>query len=264
MKAVILCGGKGTRLREETEYKPKPMVTIGKMALLWHIMKIYSYYGINDFILCLGYKGEMIKDYFLNFETWSNDFTLKLRCKPDEKIIHHNQECLEDWNITFADTGQDSMTGSRVAQIKKYLGGIGEDEDFFVTYGDGVSDIDIKKLYEFHKEKGRIATLTGVHPASHYGVLETDGDIVKSFKEKPRLDGMVSGGFFVFNKKVFDYLSEDKNCVLEDEPLKRLAINNQLAVYQHGGFWYSVDTYKQYEELSKMCEDGNMPWKVWV
>lgn len=263
MKAVILCGGKGTRLREETEYKPKPMVLIGKMSLLWHIMKIYSHYGCNDFILCLGYKGEMIKDYFLHFEEWANDFTLKLRGKPDEKIIHHDQAGLENWNITFAETGQDSMTGSRVAQIKKYLGGIGEDEDFFVTYGDGVADININKLYEFHKAQGRIATLSGVHPSSRYGVIETDGDKVLQFKEKPRLGGMINGGFFVFSKKVFDYLAEDKNCILEQEPLKGLARDGQLSFYRHEGFWYCVDTYKEYEELNKMWEEGSCPWKVW-
>lgn len=260
MKVVILCGGKGTRLREETEYKPKPMVTIGSMPLIWHIMKTYSFYGYNDFILCLGYKGEMIKDYFLHFEEWSNDFTLKLRCSHDEKIIHHNQKCLENWNITFADTGNETMTGARVARIKKYLD---HDENFFLTYGDGVSDVNINKLLDFHKKIGKIATLTGVNPSSRYGEIKVKEDLVTEFSEKPQLQGIINGGFFVMNKKVFDYLSEKSNCVLEEEPLKSLAAKQELSVFRHQGFWYAVDTYKQYEELNEMFNKKDTPWMIW-
>lgn len=260
MKVVILCGGKGTRLREETEYKPKPLVLIGGRPILWHIMKIYSYYGYNDFVLCLGYKGEMIKDYFLHFEEWSNDFTLKLRCNNDEKIIHHNKECLEDWSITFADTGQNTMTGSRIAKVKKY---IGDQEEFFLTYGDGVSNINIKNLYSFHQKKGRVVTLTGVKPFSRYGEIKINQGLVTEFSEKPQLESTVNGGFFVCNKKIFDYLSEGDDCVFEEDVLKKLIKDRELAVYKHNDFWYSVDTYKHYEEINEMYNKHNTPWMVW-
>lgn len=260
MKVIILCGGKGTRLREETEYRPKPLVQIGKMPILWHIMKTYSYYGYKDFILCLGYKGEMIKDYFLDFEELSNDFTLKLRSNQEEKIIHHQPDNLEDWNITFADTGLNSMTGARVARIKKYLD---NDEDFLLTYGDGVADVDIKKLYEFHKEKGKIVTVTGIKPPTFLGTLKLDGDRVASFQEKVPLDSIVSGGFFVCNKKIFDYLSEDEDCVLEEESFRKIVQDDQMAVYHHQGFWYTMNTAKEAEELNKMWEKGETPWMIW-
>jgi len=260
MKTVILCGGKGTRLREETEFKPKPLVAVGPMPILWHIMKIYSFHNYRDFILCLGYKAEMIKDYFLNFEEWSNDFTLKLRSSRNGKIIHHQPYNLEDWNITFADTGLNSMTGARVARIKKYLD---DDEDFFLTYGDGVADIDLKKLYDFHKTNGKIVTVTGLKPPTFYGTLETEGNNVKSFQEKRRLDTIVSGGFFVCNKKIFNYLSEDEGCILEEDPLRQVAKDGQMAVYHHPGFWYTVNTAKELEDLNRMWVENTTPWALW-
>ena len=259
MKVVILCGGKGTRLREETEYIPKPLAKIGKMPIIWHIMKIYSHYGHRDFILCLGYKGEMIKNYFLKFEEMANDFTLKLRSK-EEKVIHHNHDRLEDWNITFIDTGLETMTGARLAMVNKYLE---SDDEFMLTYGDGVADIDIDKLLNFHKEKGKIATLTCVHPSTFAGIIEYENGLAKSFKEKPKLEGLINGGFMVYNKKIFDYLSEDENCILEERPLMTLASEGQLAAYQHDNFWYGMNTYKEYEELNKIWELGNAPWKIW-
>lgn len=259
MKVVILCGGKGTRLREETEYKPKPMAKIGKMPIIWHIMKIYSHYGYKDFVLCLGYKGEMFKEYFLNFEELANDFTLKLRSN-EERIFHHNHEHLEDWNITFVDTGEESMTGARVARVKNYLEG---EENFFLTYGDGLANVNINKLLEFHKDRDKIVTLTCVHPATFGGVIEYEGGLAKSFKEKPQLEGLINGGFMVCNKKIFDYLSEDDSCVLEKEPMIKLANEGQLAAYYHDSFWYGMNTYKEYEELNKMWEAGQRPWKIW-
>jgi CDP-glucose 4,6-dehydratase len=229
------------------------------MPMIWHIMKIYSHFGHKDFILCLGYKGEMFKEYFLNFEQMANDFTLKLRSR-EEKISHHNHEYLEDWNITFVDTREESMTGARVARVKKYLEG---EENFFLTYGDGLANVDINKLLEFHQNKGKIFTLTCVHPITFGGVIEYDNGLAKSFDEKPRLEGLINGGFMVCNKKVFDYLSEDENCILEEEPLRRLASEGQLAAYHHDDFWYGMNTYKEYEELNKMWEAGNTPWKIW-
>src|SRR3989344_6685246 len=213
MKVVILCGGKGTRLREETQFKPKPLVEVGGMPLLWHIMKIYSHYGYKDFVLCLGYKGEMIKDYFLHFREMMHDFTLRLGQDP-HPIVHHKKDFLEDWNITFADTGLDAHTGARVYRIKDY---IGDDEDFFLTYGDGIARIDLTKLYGHHKQKGKIATVTAIRPSTFFGVLEAEDGVAKSFIEKPVMDGRVSGGFFVCNKKIMDYLRQDDDCVFEDE-----------------------------------------------
>lgn len=258
MKIVILCGGKGTRLREETEYKPKPLVLIGGRPILWHIMKIYSHYGYKDFVLCLGYKGEMIKDYFLRLAEMSNDFTLK-NTSNQQNICHH-QNNLEDWNITFADTGQETMTGGRVARIKKY---IGDDEDFFLTYGDGLADVDINNLYKFHKFKGKIITLTAVKPISYYGAIEVRNGLIENFQEKPRLEKPVSGGFFVCNKRIFGYLSPDKNYVLEEDALKALTQAGEVAAYEHDGFWFGMDTYKHQERLNQMWERGAADWKVW-
>jgi glucose-1-phosphate cytidylyltransferase len=255
-KVVILCGGTGTRLKEETEFRPKPLVEIGRKPILWHIMKIYAYYGHTSFVLCLGYKGSMIKEYFLNYECMNSDFTINLGNR--EKFVFHNSHEEGDWKVTLADTGLDTMTGGRIKRIEKYI----DDDTFLATYGDGVGDLDINRLIQFHKEKGKIATLTGFHPFSRFGVIEMNSDsLVERFREKPQLDGMISGGFFVFNRKVFDYLDED--CVLEQEPLYRLAKDGELAVYQHKGFWKSMDTYRDFLELNRMWEEGNTPWKVW-
>lgn len=259
MKVVILCGGKGTRLREETEYKPKPLVLIGSKPILWHIMKNYSHYGYNDFVLCLGYKADMIKDYFLRLHESVNDFTLDFR-HPKPKTIIHGKNHDKNWKITFADTGINTETGARIAQVKKYING----QDFFLTYGDGVADIDIKKLYRFHKAQKKIATVTGVRPTTFLGCLEVGGNSVKKYREKPVLKNeWVNGGFFVCNNKIFDYLSTKENCIFERKPLNDLAKNNQLVVYRHDGFWYTMNTYKEVEELNKMWESGNPAWKIW-
>jgi glucose-1-phosphate cytidylyltransferase len=258
MKVVILCGGKGERLREETEFKPKPLIPVGKMPILWHIMKIYSYYGYNDFILLLGYKGYMIKEFFLNFEYMTNDFSLDLRKK--ERILFHKKDDLENWNITFIDTGENTNTGGRVAKIKHLI----EDEEFFLTYGDGVSDININELYEFHKKMNKTITITGINPTSPFGVIEVNDNVAESFKEKPKLEGVISGGFFVCNKKIFDYLTTDDNCILEEEPMKELVkTDHGIAVYQHEGFWAAMDTYKQVKNLTNLWNSPSPPWKVW-
>lgn len=259
MKVVILCGGKGTRLHEETEFKPKPLVRIGGMPILWHIMKMYSAFGHKDFILCLGYKGEMIKDYFLSFEEMANDFTLNLRSK-ESRIAYHENENLDDWKISFIDTGLETQTGGRIKRIEKF---IDDGEDFFLTYGDGVSNVDINQLYQFHQSKNRILTLTGVHPMSPFGVIEFKDGVALSFKEKPKLEGVISGGFFVCNKKIFNYLTSEESCIFEEQPMRSLADNGQLAVYEHNDFWYSMDTQKHVNELNKMWESGDSPWKVW-
>jgi len=258
MKTVILCGGRGTRLREETQFKPKPMVEVGGMPLLWHIMKTYSHYGYKDFILCLGYKGEMIKDYFLRFRDNMHDFTLQLS-KDNQSMVHHNGDLLEDWNITFANTGDFSKTGSRICKIKKYLS---DDEDFFLTYGDGVAQINLPETYSQHKKSGRVVTVTAIRPPSLFGVLDTDDGLAKSFVEKPVMNERVSGGFFVCNKRIFDYLSLDDNCALEDE-LRKLALEGQLATYNHDDFWYTVNTHKDWEEINEMEMRGETPWKIW-
>ncbi len=254
-KVVILCGGKGTRLREQTEFIPKALVRVGEMPVLWHVMKIYSHYGYNNFVLCLGYKGYMIKEYFMNLEWIENDFTLNLKSKS-ERIINHNLN-VEDWNITFAETGLDTPTGGRIKKIEKYI----QDETFFVTYCDGLSNVNIKNLYESHLKKNKTATLTVVHPISQFGIIETSNGLATSFKEKPYMKGFINGGFFVFNRKIFDYLKE--NSVLEEGPLRKLVKERKLAVYKHKDFWSCVDTFKDVERFNYMWEKGNRPWVVW-
>lgn len=229
------------------------------MPLLWHIMKIYSHYGYKDFVLCLGYKGEMIKDYFLHFPEMLHDFTLRLGQSP-HPIIHHKTDFLEDWNITFADTGLSANTGARVYRIKDYLDG---GEDFFLTYGDGVARINLPKAYQHHKEKGRVATVTAIKPSTFFGVLDAENGLANSFSEKPILDGRVSGGFFICNKKIFDYLTPDDNCVFEEQ-LKKVAAAGQLAAYEHDDFWHTVNTHKDWEEINAMEARGDTPWKVWL
>ena len=260
MKVVILCGGQGTRLREETAYRPKPMVEIGGRPILWHIMKSYSHYGFNDFILCLGYKGEAIKEYFLNYECMSNDFTIGLGLS-DKVTIHRNNGKREDWRVTLVDTGAESLTGTRIKRVEPYLDG----ERFLATYGDGIADVDIKQLIEHHETSGKAATLTGVHPPSRYGVVgiqdTPDGEKVIGFSEKPRIKDIISAGFFVFEKRVLDYIPE-KGCMLEHEPFERLASEGQFSVYRHEGYWHCMDTYRDYLELNQAWEDG-APWKVW-
>jgi glucose-1-phosphate cytidylyltransferase len=256
-KVVILCGGMGTRLREETEFRPKPLVEIGGKPILWHIMKIYSHYGFNDFVLCLGYKGQMIKDYFLNYRVMNSDFTLRL--DAPEQPCFHNTHGQEDWTITFAETGAEAMTGARVKRIEKYI-----DTDFFLlTYGDGVADLDVSALWQFHLEHGKIGTVTGVRPKSRFGELSVLDGRVRQFSEKPQTkEGFISGGFFIFGRGFFNYLRDDDRCVLEAEPLEGLVQDGQLMSYIHPGFWHCMDTYRDHVALNEMWKQ-DCPWKVW-
>lgn len=258
MKVVILCGGQGTRLREETEYRPKPLVDIGGRPILWHIMKLYAYHGIHDFVLCLGYRGNMIKDYFLSYEAMNNDFTICLGQR--NHIVYHGAHEEQDYRVTLADTGLETMTGARVKRVARYLDG----DTFMVTYGDGVSDLNIRDLLAFHRAHGRLATVTTVRPISRFGILELDerGE-VKQFAEKPQVDGWASAGFFVFERGVLDYLSEEPGCVLEREPLERLAAEGQLMAYRHDGFFFAMDTYREYLYLNELWNSGRAPWAVW-
>jgi glucose-1-phosphate cytidylyltransferase len=257
MKVVILCGGLGTRLREETEYRPKPLVEVGGRPILWHIMKIFAHNGLREFVLCLGYRGNMIKGYFLNYEEMTNDMTINLGRPGD--LQYHGRHAEEDFCVTLADTGQETQTGGRVKRVQKYVGG----DTFMVTYGDGVGDVDIRALLAFHKSHGKLATVTGVRPLSKFGALElgSEGD-VRAFAEKPRSEGWSSAGFFVFKRQVFDYLKGDM-CVLEHEPLQRLASEGQLVAYRHEGCFYTMDTYREYVQLNQLWNSGSPPWRVW-
>ncbi|MDP1808382.1 MAG: sugar phosphate nucleotidyltransferase [Actinomycetota bacterium] len=255
---VILCGGRGTRLQEETATRPKPLVEIGGMPILWHIMKWYARFGSRRFVLCLGYKGDMIKDYFLEYQWRKNNFRLDLVSGNKTPLDGVADTAVEDWEIDFIDTGDDTNTGGRVYKIRDYVDG----ERFFLTYGDGVADVNIGDLYRFHLDKGKIATLTGLHPWSKYGQVVVDEDqVVKNFIEKPKLKDLINGGFFIFEAGVFDYLDDD--CVLEERPLERLAEDRQIALYKHEGFWHAMDTYKDFVALNEMWEAGNSPWKCW-
>jgi glucose-1-phosphate cytidylyltransferase len=257
VKVVVLCGGLGTRLREETEFRPKPMVEIGGRPILWHIMKIYAHCGFREFVLCLGYRGNMIKEYFLNYEAMNNDFTICLGC--DSRIHYKGTHSEQGFQVTLAETGLNTMTGGRVRRVRKYI----DEETFLLSYGDGLADIDIKKLLAFHKEHGKIATVTTVTPISRFGIVElSDSRQVLKFREKPRTDTFASAGFFVFQREVFDYLSGDE-CILEREPLQRLAAEGQLMAYQHDGFFHMMDTYREYEHLNHLWSLGNAPWRVW-
>jgi len=251
---VILCGGLGTRLREETEYKPKPLVMIGDMPILWHIMKHYSHHGFREFILCLGYKGHLIKEWFLNYPWMANDVTLQL--KSHRQQVHETHPP-EDWKITFAETGQLTPTGGRVLRIRKYV----QTEEFCLTYGDGLSNVDLRKVLAYHRAKRKIGTVTAIHPTSPYGVIESEGGVARSFKEKPRLEGLINGGFCVFSRKIFGYLSDDG--FLEDKPLRAITAEGQLAVFEHRDFWMAMDTFKDVERLNAMWIQGKRPWVVW-
>ncbi len=255
---AILCGGMGTRLREETEYRPKPMVEIGGRPILWHIMKGYAASGYTDFVVCLGYKGERIKEYFLNYEAMNNDFTVELgRPHP---VSYNGAHCESGWRVTLADTGVETMTGARIKRASRYLTG----DRFMVTYGDGVTDLDIRALVAFHQEAGTLATVTGVHPSSRFGELLVDGSRVAQFSEKPQThEGLINGGFFVFERAFLDYLSDEPGCVLEGEPLERAAAEGQLAVFRHRGFWQCMDTFRDYQQLNQMWNTGEARWKRW-
>jgi glucose-1-phosphate cytidylyltransferase len=255
MKVVILAGGLGTRLSEETVIKPKPMVEIGGNPIIWHIMKIYSYYGFNDFIICLGYKGYMIKEYFANYFLHMSDVTIDIKNNKTE--IHQNFS--EPWKISLIDTGEDTMTGGRVKRVQSYIG----NETFMLTYGDGVSDVNILKLIKFHKQQGQTGTLTAFRPVGRFGSLELQDTNVTKFLEKPKGEGgYISGGFFVFEPELFDYLKDDTT-ILEIAPLELLATEGQLNAYKHEGFWYSMDTLRDKNYLENVWATGQAPWKVW-
>jgi glucose-1-phosphate cytidylyltransferase len=257
MKVVIVCGGLGPRLRGETEFRPKPMVPIGGRPILWHIMKLYAHYGHKEFVLCLGYKGEAIKEYFRNYHWNLSDVTLRLGAKP--QTIYHNTHGEEDWTVTLVDTGVHTQTGGR---LRRALPHIGEDT-FLFTYGDGLTDCDINATIRFHAAHGRLATVTAVSPSGRFGELALDGQTVVGFREKPDGDrALISGGFFVLNRRIGDYLDGD-DCVFERAPLERLAREGQLQAHCHRGFWQCMDTYREQELLNRLWETGQAPWKVW-
>ena len=254
---MILAGGLGTRLREETEFRPKPMVEVGGRPVLWHIMKLFAFHDVTDFVVCTGYKGEIIKDYFLNYEARNNDFTITLG--SSRELTFHDRHLESEWRVTVADTGLETMTGGRVRRVRQYV----EDEAFMVTYGDGVADVDLAALVAFHRSHGKLATLTTVRPVSRFGVLELDetSGRVDHFREKPTADGWVNAGFFVFEPGVFDYLSDDDS-VLEEAPLQALAKDGQLVAFRHDGFFQPMDTYREAKLLNDLWHEG-APWKVW-
>ncbi len=259
MKVVILCGGQGTRLREETEFKPKPMVQIGDKPILWHIMRHYAHHGFKEFVLCLGYKGDVIRDYFLNFSYRNCDFTVTLGQQHD--ITLHTPPAELDWRVTLAETGQATLTGARVKKAARHLGG----GPFMLTYGDAVADVDLRALLAAHQKSGRLATVTAVHPGkSRYGELESENDRVASFAEKPdtHQNTRISGGFFVFEPGFLDYLDDDEGCVLEQEPMQRLVQDGQLSVFHHTGYWQCMDTYRDTLMLNQLWQSGEAPWKV--
>lgn len=256
---VILCGGLGTRLREETEFRPKPMVKIGNNPILWHIMQIYATYGFNQFICCLGYKSEMIKEYFIHYEMLSHDLTIRLGQKSGYEI-HKTHDCKE-WEITLCNTGDYALKGARLKRIEKYV----KTDEFMVTYGDGVADIDVRKLLQFHQSHEKIATVTGVRPDYlKFGELNISDDQVCSFMEKPKYNGnYISGGFFVFNRKIFDYLEDDDNCDLESAVLEQLSREGELMVYKHNQFWACMDTIRDTEYLNDLWNRKQAKWKIW-
>jgi glucose-1-phosphate cytidylyltransferase len=256
MKAVILAGGLGTRLSEETLIRPKPMVEIGGKPILWHIMKMYSHHGVNDFIICCGYKGYMIKEYFSNYYLHNSDITFDLQ----NNTVDVHQRHYEPWRVTLVDTGDKTMTGGRLKRISDY---VKHDECFCMTYGDGVSDINITESIDFHKRHGKQATVTAVFPPSRYGILEFDGDLISSFKEKPEGNGsMINGGFFVLSPSVLEYIDGDDTS-WEREPLERLVNINQLAGYKHPGFWQPMDTLREKTYLEELWNNNQAPWKQW-
>jgi glucose-1-phosphate cytidylyltransferase len=258
MKVVILCGGLGTRLREETEFRPKPMVEVGQRPILWHIMKLYAHYGLREFVLCLGYRGSAIKEYFLNYEAMNSDCTLRLGDR--RTAVYHDPHAESDFTVTLADTGDATMTGGRIRRVQRYVDG----DTFLATYGDGLADVDLRALISFHRRHGRLATLTAVRAQSRYGIVDLDQDgRVARFREKPMLDEWVHVGFFVFQRRLFDYLTGDE-CVLEREPLERLAAEGQLMAYRHGGYFQAMDTYREYKALNDLWNAGQAPWKVWT
>ena len=256
MKLVILSGGKGTRISEESILKPKPLIEIGQMPIIWHIMKIYSFFGINEFIICCGYKGYLIKEYFSNYSMHRSDITINIH----SNTIEVHKKNAEDWKITLVDTGQETLTGGRILRVKNYI-----DEDFLLTYGDGVANINIKELIKYHILKNKLATMTVVQPSGRFGSVNIDKDsnLIKNFYEKPKGDGYwINGGFFVLKKDIFKYLKNDST-VWEKEPLENLSKDSELVAYHHKDFWYAMDTMRDKEYLDKLWSSNKAPWKLW-
>jgi glucose-1-phosphate cytidylyltransferase len=254
MKVVVLAGGLGTRLREETEFRPKPMIEVGGKPILWHIMKNYSHFGHQEFVVCIGYLGNVIREYFLNYHSMVRDFTMRLR---SDGIDYHGDE-IDDWQVTVVDTGDETPTGGRIALAAPHLG----DETFMATYGDGLSDVDVEALLAFHRSHGKLATVTAVRPPIRFGIMEMDeSGKVERFREKPQGRDWVSAGFFVFEPGVLDYL--DPASVLEQEPMEKLAADGQLMAFCHDGFWQPMDTYRELELLNELWNEGRPPWVLW-
>ena len=255
MKAVILAGGLGTRISEETHLRPKPMIEIGGKPILWHLMKHYSMFGINDFIVCCGYKGYIIKEYFSNYFLHSADVTFSLA--TNEMTVHNRQS--EPWTVTLVDTGENTMTGGRLRRVSNYL----DEQTFCFTYGDGLSNVNISNLIDFHHSQGTLATMTGVQPPGRYGAIVREGNLVQSFAEKPRGDGgLINGGFFVLDRAVLDHITDDQT-IWEKEPLENLASSNSLTVFEHTGFWHAMDTLRDKNYLEDLWASGKAPWKSW-
>jgi len=256
MKCVILAGGLGTRLSEETSLRPKPMVEIGGKPILWHIMKLYSYYGVNEFVVCLGYKGYVIKEYFANYFLHMSDVTFDM---SNNQMTVHNQHA-EAWKVTLVDTGDESLTGGRLARVKDY---VKDEEAFCFTYGDGVSDVNISDLIAYHRQHGKLATLTAVTPPGRFGALDIQDGEIRSFKEKPKGDGaLINGGFFVLSPKVIDLIDGD-SCTWEQQPLENLARNHELMAFNHDGFWQPMDTLRDKQHLEELWSSNKAPWKLW-
>lgn len=256
MKVVILAGGLGTRFREETHSKPKPMILIGDKPILWHIMKIYSFYGFNEFIICLGYKGHVIKDFFANYPMHASDITIDLQTNTTQYLTSPT----EPWKITLVHTGDETMTGGRIKRIQKYIG----DEPFLLTYGDGLTNVNIPEVVKFHQDHGKFATLTAVQPTARFGsLIFGNGTEITKFQEKPKGEGgWINGGFFVLQPQVFDYIDGDPTH-FEKEPLEQLAASGQLHAYKHDDFWYAMDTLRDQQQLQKLWDSGQAPWKMW-
>ena len=257
MKVVILAGGLGTRISEESHLKPKPMITIGEQPILWHIMKYYSSFGFHDFVICCGYKGHIIKEYFADYYLYRSDVTFDFSAE-NRMTVHEN--VAEPWRVTLVDTGLNTQTGGRIKRVQKYIG----DEPFMLTYGDGVGTVDLNALLEQHRASGKTATLTGVQPGGRFGVLDIEGQTVTGFREKAKEDGgWINGGFMALNPEVFHYLTDEEGCVFERQPLERLALEGKLGIYKHKGFWQCMDNIREKEMLEKLWASGQAPWKVW-
>ena len=255
---LVLCGGLGTRFREQTEFRPKPMIEIGGRPMLWHIMQVYARYGFKRFVLCLGYKAEMIKEYFLHYSSLNSDFTVELATNA---LTMHSAGHSDDWTVTLADTGEAAMTGARIARAAaRYLG---DAANFAVTYGDGLTDAYLDEEYRFHLEHGRVGTVLGINPPSRFGEIKLDGSEVLQFEEKPEFEeSWINGGYFFFRREFLKYLSSDDSCVLERAPLVKLAAEGQLSLYKHRGFWQCMDSQRDFEGLNKLWQSGDAPWKV--